>query len=240
MKLSELGSNPYIKVLVYGPSGSGKTCFAAGFPTPIEIWDFDGKANSAAFYFKNDPERLSNIEVLPFNKFPKETRIAEFEKRTHAIDKMVKEKKELPFKTLVIDSLTTLTNSIMDDYIYRSQMGIKRALAGVNCLQDYQLLDRHMTQLVSGLMSLDCNVVFIAHIGTEKDENMGTIIKQPLMPGKFAAKLPIYFEEVYVAKVNDKGEHLLQTKSDYQHTCRTQRGLAKEIKASYDAIINKA
>lgn len=235
MKLSELAQDDFIKVLVYGDSGTGKTCLAASFPYPIEIWDFDGKANSAGYFYRNDKERLENIEVKSYNRFPKETKIAEWEKRSREVELLARDGK-LPFKTLVIDSVTTFTDAILDDYMYRSQLGIKRARAGQPSMEDYGLLSRHIKQVTTGLMGLQCNVVFVGHVTTEKDENTGILRKTVMMPGKFAEKFPIYFEEVYVSKVDSKGQYLLQTQSDSYYTCRTQRGLAKEINASYEAL----
>jgi len=236
MKLSEIATNDFVKALIYGDSGSGKTVMAASFPGPIEYWDFDGKVSSAAQFYKNDKAKLDSINVTSFNKFPKETRIAEWEKKAREVD-AAKKSGTLPFKTLVLDSLTTFSNSMLDDYIHRSQRGIKRALADIPAMQDYQLLDKHLTQIISGLLALDCHVVMIGHMQVEKDESTGVILRQPLMAGKFAAKLPIYFDEVYVSKVTSSGQYVLQTQSDGTYKCRTQRGLPKEIPTSFDSII---
>jgi AAA domain len=234
--LADLSTSQTLKLLVYGDSGTGKTCFAAGFPTPIEIHDFDGKANSAAYFFKNDADRLSKIDVRQYSKLPKERRIAEWERRLVEIAQMANMNQPLPFKTLVIDSLTTLVSSILDDYIYRSQTGIKRPVVGMNSQQDYGLLDKHMQQILSALLALDANVVFVGHITTEKDELTGSLSKKPFMAGKFADKLPMYFEEVYVSKVSNDGKYILQTQSDSYHKCRTQRGLPKEIPAQFSSL----
>lgn len=236
MKLSDIAENSFVKVLVYGDSGTGKTCLAASFPGPIEYWDFDGKVSSAAQFFKSDKSKLDNINVTSFNKYSKETRIMEWEKKARELDGLKKAGK-LPFQTLVLDSLTTFSNSMLDDYIHRSQRGIKRALADIPAMQDYQLLDKHLTQIISGLLALDCNVVMVGHMQVDKDELTGAMLRQPLMAGKFAAKLPIYFDEVYVSRMANDGKYILQTQSDTTYKCRTQRGLPKEIPTSYDSII---
>ncbi len=248
MKASELIGDDYVKALIYGNSGAGKTCILGTFleDGPIEIHDFDGKVSSLVQHLRRTltadkaKEALDQITVFQYNKFPKETRIAEWQKRLAEIDQMRLKKQPLPFKTLSFDSLTTLSSSILDDYIHRSQKGIKRALADIPAMQDYQLLDKHLTQIISGTLSLDCNVIMLGHMHAEKDENTGAILRQPLMAGKFAAKLPIYFEEVYVAMVDSTGKRVLQTQVDSTYSIvRSQRSLAKQIPATLQAIRGK-
>lgn len=243
-KLSDYSTTDYLKVLVQGPSSVGKTVLACGFPTPIRYLDFDNKITSAAAFYANDKERLEKIEVIPYATMPvapdannKMGRMKQFTTDLSAIYQLHYAKKPLPFKTLVVDSLTTLVQFILDDYLKVSQTGIKRAHSEINALQDYQLLDKHMKEIITGLLSLECNVVFIGHIATEKDEISGSIQNKVLMPGKLADKLPIYFEEVWLAKVNTAGQYVLQTVSDSRTTCRTQRKLPKEVNSSYKEIM---
>jgi hypothetical protein len=236
MKLNEMASTGFFKGLVYGDSGSGKTIFAASFPGPIEYWDFDHKISSAAHYYKKDAAKLEGIDVHQFANLPREKRIPAWEVRNNLIADCVRNNKPLPFKTLVVDSLTTFTAMIMDDYIVRSQRGIKRAHPEIPAMQDYQMLDKHLSLIVPSLLSLDCNVVMLGHLKTDKDESTGAIIRQPLMAGAFAGKLPIYFEEVYVSKVSTEGKYVLQTQSDSMYKCRTQRNLPKEIATAFESV----
>ena len=237
MKLNELQTEDNVKLLLLGESGMGKTVLACGFPTPIKIYDFDNKVSSAAKFYSNDAARLSSIEVEQYAGLPVKDRMNKFLADVKSIENLQHSGKPLPFKTLVVDSLTTLTNAILEDYKKVSQLGIKRALADVNAMQDYQLLQIHLTQLITGLLSLKCNVIFIGHTQLEKDEATGAMKNNILMPGQLAFKLPIYFEEVYLAKINAKGERVLQTQSDSKTSLRSQRKLAPEIPATYAAIM---
>lgn len=239
MKLDQLQSEDYVKLLLLGESGAGKTVLASSFPTPIKYFDFDMKVSSAAKYHSADKERLSQIDVEQYSNLPLPQRMATFLKSVKEIEKLQHEGKPLPFKTLVVDSLTTLTNAILEDYKKVSQLGIKRALADVNAMQDYQLLQIHLTQLITGLLSLKANIVIIGHTQLEKDETTGAMKNSILMPGQLAYKLPIYFEEVYLLKVNAKGERVLQTQSDSKTSLRSQRKLAIEVPALYSAIVGK-
>lgn len=237
MLLSEMTTSNDVKLLLYGPSSTGKTITACSFPGPIKYFDFDHKISSAAQFYKAEPERLKQIDVVQFAPMNQQERMKAFMAELHKIQTIQHSKKPLPFKTLVLDSLTTFTSYLLDDYIHVSQRGMKRPEGGVNCMQDYQLLQKHMTQILTGLLSLDCNVVFIAHSQLEKDETTGSISNAVLMPGQLAAKLPIYFEEVYFAKLDPQGKHILQTQSDSRTVCRTQRKLPKEIPARYESIV---
>jgi hypothetical protein len=238
MLLSEMTTSNDVKLLLYGPSSTGKTCTACSFPLPIKYFDFDNKVSSAVQYYKtSDPERLKQIDVVQFAPMNQVDRMKAFTAELHKIQSLQHAKKPLPFKTLVLDSLTTFTSYLLDDYIHVSQKGMKRPEGGVNCMQDYQLLQKHMTQILTGLLSLDCNVIFIAHSQLEKDETTGSITNAVLMPGQLAAKLPIYFEEVYFTKVGPDGKYLLQTQGDSRTVCRTQRKLPKEIPAKYESIV---
>lgn len=239
MKASELIANNYFKGLIYGDSGVGKTVLAASFPGPIEYWDFDHKLSSAVGHFTRTQQTglLDNIDVHQFGALTRECRIPAWEVRSKAIDDCVREKKALPFKTLVLDSLTTFTHYMLEDYIYRSQRGLKRSPIDIPCMQDYMLLDKHLTRIITGILSLDCNVVMLGHLGVEKDESSGAILRQPLMTGKFATKLPIFFEEVYVARMDAQGNRVLQTTPEGGFIARSQRGYPKQIPMNIKELI---
>lgn len=239
MLANEMLDSNFYKGLWYGPSGTTKTCTAASMPGPIEYWDFDGKFTSAVHWLKQrDPEKLREIDVYQFNKLPVIERIPAWEKRSRMIDQLIKEGKDLPFHTLVLDSLTTFSHYILEDYLFRSQKAIKRAFPDIPSQQDYGLLDKHLTRIISGLLSLDCHVVMIGHSLVEKDETTGAIERKPLMAGKFADKVSIYFEEVYACK-NVGGKRLWHTTPEGGYIARTQRGLPKETTMDIQEIFPK-
>ena len=240
MKASELTGTEFFKGLIYGNSGDGKTCLAAQFPGPMEVWDFDGKFNSAVHYLRTigKAEHLDQIDLYQFAQLPLKERIPAWEVRLKLIDDCVAQRKPLPFKTLVLDSITTLSHHLLEDYIYRSQLGIKRALPGINALQDYQLYDKHMTRVLVGILSLSCNIVVLGHLDSDKDESTGVITKKPLAAGQqLSKKLPVWFEEVYVSMVKPDGKRMLMTKPQGGYIARTQRGLAPEVTMDIKEIL---
>jgi len=239
MKASELQDKLFFKALIYGDAGVGKTCLAAQMPGPIEYWDFDHKIGSAIQYLKKtgNQAKLDEIDVYQFGHLKVKERIPEFEKRTKIIDDAISKKQPFAFKTLVIDSITTLSNYIMEDYIYRSQLGIKRPIEGINSMQDYQLYEKHMMRLLLGLLGQDINLVVLGHINIDKDETTGALVKKPLVKGQaISPMLPMWFEEVYAAYTKPDGSRVLQTGPGNNYATRTQRGFPKEIPMTIEAL----
>lgn len=235
--MSDLKTEGALKILVYGASGAGKTVFAAGMPYPILYLDFDQKADSAALFYKNDKERLENIDVRQLGETMQSgSPIEQLEKIIR--DELIPQQKtgEMKYKTLVVDSLTTFSSAVLN-HIIATNPGVKRVSSrqGVQpTISDYGILRREFQKLIPGLLSLPCNVVMLGHIATEKDEITGQVFRGPHMDGSFARDLPIYFKESYFASVNDKREYILQTQSNSTHTCRSQiPGLPNPVKSSY-------
>ena len=233
MKASEMPLQAQLfKACIYGDAGIGKSCFAAQMPGPIEYWDFDNKFDSAAFYLKRigKTQQLENIDLHAFGKLPLKEKIPAWLKRTELIDSLVLKKQPLPFKTLVIDSITSLGHHLMEDYMFRSRLGIRRPESGLNGLQDYQFYEKDMTRMLVGLLALDINLVCLGHIETDKDENTGAMTRRVLCKGKsLGPTLPMWFSEVYVALSKPDGTRYFLTQPINGYVARSQRGLEKEV-----------
>lgn len=246
MKLSELQTSSYVKSLVLGNSGAGKTIAAITFPGRKFIADFDNKISSAANFYAGNKE-LENVEVKQYGKMPikgdqatgRKSRMQSFLADIQELFDLQNKKQKLPYDTIVIDTLTTLVDSIMEDYRYVSQLGIKRPNADQNSQQDYGLLAVHLKQIITGILALDCHVLFTGHTQLMKDDQSGIITNEILMPGQMSSKLGIYFEEVYFAKMNSSGQYVWQTRGDNKtNFCRTQRkNIPAEIPANFSEII---
>lgn len=247
MKLSELEAGPdFVKVLLLGSSGVGKTVNSMTFPKPIWVADFDNKISSAVKFYAGNKEVLDNINVQQYGKMPivgdtkagRKPRMRAFLDDIQGFYNLQNTKQPIPYKTIIIDTITTMTDSILEDYRYVSQTGVKRPNVDQNSQSDYGLLGTHFKQIITGILSLDVNIVIIGHTQLMKDESSGNITNEILMPGQQASKLGIYFEEVYFAKLDQTGKNVWQIKPDPRTSfCRTQRKLPNEIPANYAEIV---
>jgi hypothetical protein len=248
IKLSDLQTGPdFVKLLLIGASGAGKTVSTASFPGKKLILDFDNKVSSISQFYKGNP-LLAEIEVKQYGKMTIKPNVAGVKPRMQqflddmgVFFKMHDAKQKLPFDTIIVDTITTLVDSIMEDYRYVSQLGVKRPNQDQNSQSDYGLLATHFKQIIGRLLALDANVVFVGHSKLETDESTGIRSNEILMPGQMASKLGIYFEEVYFAKLNAKNERVWQTVADSKTVfCRTQRrNMPSEIPANYAEIVKE-
>ena len=242
MKLSEMKPSENINCLVVGPPGTGKTCFAAGFPYPMLVLDFDNKIDSAAAWYANDKARLDGIEVRALGKrLDGSDPIDEFLKVVAELAAQQKEGK-MKYKTLVIDSATTFSNAVLQ-HIVKTNPGIKRIASSQGQqagMQDFGILKREFARLIPGLVGLPMNVVMTAHVKVDRNELTGEIIRSPIMDGSFAQELPIYFKEVYRTYAKD-GKIMAQTKSDaYYDFCRSQiPKLPNPIELRYENLVKQ-
>lgn len=244
-KLSEIKTEGNMKLLCMGDAGVGKTIFGTSFPGKTRVLDFDNKIDSAALFWKvKDAARLENIDVTQFQTSlaggistnPIAALLKIFQ--TEFIPQQKTGKME--FDNLLVDSITTFSSASLR-YIVESNPGIKRNMTAQGAqpgLQDYGILKREFARIINGLLSLPCNVIFLAHIATEKDEATGQISRHTMMDGSFAKELPIYFKEVWRLYVKD-GKRWAQTQSDHMYNCRSQiTGLPSplDITDGYEAL----
>lgn len=238
MKLSEVRTEGNLKILVMSEPGVGKTVFAAGFPYPMLYLDFDNKVDSAALFYKNDPERLAGIDVRVLKPTLEKGPIDQLEEIIAKELIPGQHKGEMPWKTIVLDSITTFSAAVLQ-HIVKTNPGIKRVPSKQGaqpCMQDYGILKREFQKLIPGLLSLPCNVIMLAHLTTEKDEATGEILRHTSMDGSFAKELPIYFKEVWRAYV-EKDKRFAQTQSDGKYNCRSQiPGLPNPVELKYTEL----
>lgn len=224
-KLSDIRTLNQMKILVQGDSGIGKTCLAATFPGPILYLDFDNKVDSAAEYLRSKGmnAELENINVHQFSAGLGLSPIEQFTKVIN--EELIPQQRagEMKFKTLVLDSITTFSSATLA-HIVKSNPMIKRNETKQGPqpgLHDYGILRREFQRLITGLLTLPCNIIMLAHIAIEKDEATGQIFRHAMMDGSFARELPIHFKEVWRMYVKD-GKRIVQTQSDNMFNCRSQ------------------
>jgi hypothetical protein len=179
----------WLKVMCVGESGTGKSIFASTFPTPGFLFDFGKEVISY---------RGKDFDYEQYDLTAKGW--ANFEKTYTEVKKKVDEKK---YCTVVIDNLSAMTDTCMEKAM---QLDPKRSATGGPLWQvHYAMVKNLMEGRLRQMLNLNCNLVFIAHLDTIKDEEGAVIGVEPAMTGKLSADVPAYFDEVYYCTVRREG-----------------------------------
>ncbi len=238
-KLSALPEGGFRTVLVYGDSGAGKTVFATGFPGPVFVADFDGKVSSAASFYRGTPQ----LDLIEYETYSSHGAWITFVKKINELSKVPPG--DFPFKTIIVDSITTFAASLMDEVMKQNPgSGRSKMLdTSVPNLKDYQIAISHCKDIIKKILSFRdrCNVVMTAHVQRDKDETTGEILFQPLIWGKDLPNwLPMVFEEVfraYAETKDNKSMHWAQTRAEKKYIARTQiQKLPSPMKLSYEEL----
>lgn len=219
----------HYKVMVVGEPGTGKSVFAATFPKPAFLFDFDDTRLSYAGL---------DVEYETYEKSWKGW--VEFEKDLVRIKKEVADK----FKTVIVDSTSTMTDTAMERAM---QLDPKRnAVDGPLWNVHYQMVKNLIEGRLRQIVNLKANVVVISHLELKTDGDTGAIISaEPLLTGTLSSKIPGYFDEVYHATTRRKdGEtkYFLQTVPIGLYKARSrlsgkQRRLPDFIENDYETVM---
>ena len=183
--------------LFKGEPGLRKSSAALSFPKPQYWFDFDGKMEALGL-----PLRQWKID-------PKEIKFDTYSKWDPALQKLKQFELNCPYKTLVVDSITSCADSINRQtlMIKQGKDGGGKTIAGipVNSIEDFNAEESALKELVARLKDINkfhkVNVILIAHIiqkevkSADGKTHMSRII---VTAGKgIAQKIPAYCTEVY-------------------------------------------
>lgn len=194
-KTSELAETPYPAILLVGDGGSHKTFFSGTCPRPY-IFDFD----SGTAILRDNPE----AEFDRFKDFPKGSKMINpakgyyergkawpaFLKKINEIGEQM-EKGTSPFQTISLDSLTTLSDICMN-YVLVSD-----GHTGSPQIQHWGSQIQLLQAVMDQFSSWEVIKIVTAHIQRNTNEVNQQIEMLPLVTGKLAGKVGIYFDEVY-------------------------------------------
>jgi len=186
-------------ILMTGESGTGKTFSLKNAPFPVHIDSFDPTGTKSVRDYIEKGFIIPDIrfeEEDPFNPSAFELWTKEFEARR--VGKYFNS-----VGTYVLDSATTWTSAIMN-YVQG-----KRKAAGTVPLweKDYHPQKVLIETWLQKCMNLPCHFILTAHLEPQKDTKGAIVSRRFLMTGKSAIKIPLLFDEIWVAdkKETSKG-----------------------------------
>lgn len=228
------------QILIYGPSGTGKTIFGASWAASGNVLLID--SDNGVLSVRTAPENIlpgefkSRIFPLRVEEFPNGAKTPQGYLTVHkAIEEIAAtgEYDGTQISTIVLDSLTTLSEMILAQTV--------RVNGRVEpILKDWgQQMDK-LVKLINRARSIqDVNFIAIAHEQYTKDEISGRIWCLPLITGKLAAKISLYFDEVYHTMVQQKGdkhEYLMNTKATGLITAKSRFNLPSPAPTGYAVL----
>lgn len=236
-------------IMMVGTPGTRKSTQALSYPGPQYWLSYDWKMNSLIL-----PMRAWGID-------PKTIHYDDFNDWNNGrskLEQLIAPSNSLtvqpcPYKTIVVDSVTTLANSALRQTL-QLKYGVKRAsgaaagklIAGiaVNEIEDYNAEAAALLELVALCKQIkkihNVNVILIAHLIQAEYKstttNQSNIVRTIVTAGKrVAPQIPAYAEEVYhffLKKSFDAdagGAYAMLTSSTSDDFARTQLPLEKEI-----------
>lgn len=215
----------YLKVFVMGDFGTGKSVFASTFPTPGFVFNLDKKIS---IY------RDKDFDYVEYDLSP--AGWVQYENDHREIMKIARTGK---YETIILDSTTSMGDLAMERAL---SLDPKRsATDGPVWNVHYQMVRNLMEPKFRQLISLDCNVVVIAHLQLKTDEDGVVISADPMLTGQLAVKVPGYFEECYRATTQGAAasggsQYVLQTITKGIYKARS--GLSAEYRILPDYIPN--
>lgn len=223
-----------------GEWGTRKSTSAVSFPGPQYWFSYDKKMRSLILPMKNFGIKMNSITYDDYTDWSK-------------ADKKLRELKvDCPYKTIVVDSITSLGDSIMDQTKRFKAGGTRKsgAAAGksvggieVNELEDYNAESSAIGDMISMLKDIHgfhkVNVILIAHVIQVEYRSVAgeTHFSRSIVTAakKMAAKIPAYCDEVYHFNIDrgmeagGEGSYALLTTHTGDDYARTGLPLPKKI-----------
>lgn len=182
--------------LFKGEPGTRKSSAALSFPKPIYFFDFDGKIEALG-----RPMQAWGID-------PKEVHYDTYKDWNSAEQKLRAFQTKCPYKTIVLDSITSCADAINRQTLkIKSGGGAGKTIAGipVNSIEDFNAEDSALKELVAALKEIKAyhkiNIILIAHViqKEQKSADGKTHMSRTIVTaGKgIAQKIPAYCSEIY-------------------------------------------
>lgn len=202
MKLSDYQVGKFVKAAIAGQPGRGKTTAGLSFPSPMLIFDFDGKLDGPILFAKKMGIDLSKIEVETPVNWQQVVRI------------LNQEESNPRFKSYGFDTLTSLADMLLSN-IQDVKLGEKggqvKRIGGVQVpgLEEFNAESAGIMDLLLFMKNVKAHVWLSAHVIETKATTTGDdgksriVVNRSLLTGgkKVAAKIPAYFPENYSLQI---------------------------------------
>lgn len=221
MKLSDYQVGQYIKALIAGQPGRAKTTAGLTFPTPMLIFDFEDKLSGPVLWAKQHGIDLSKIEVLT----PRD-----WHNNWDELCKLFQQFRRDPdkFKSFGTDSLTSLADYLLgytSDKKVADGKGVTK-IGGVTVagIDEFNAESSGIMDYLLFMREVRAHVWLTAHYMETKTTSIGdankVIVSRSLITGakKTAAKIPVYFKEVYSFNI----EQSIKVGGPVKYVCHTQ------------------
>lgn len=236
--------------LFKGEPGTRKSTASLGWPKPIYYFSFDGKMNALKL-----PMKFWNIDL-------KSVSFDDYVDWTTARSKLEQFSLTCPYKTVVIDSITSCADYMLRQTI-KQKAGKTRASGGaagksvggiaVNELEDYNAEAAGLTELIALTKDIQkyhkIDIILIAHVvrtDYKTPDGKMNISRVLVTAGKKpAAKIPAYCDEAYhfgfepSAIVGEVGDLIVETVNNGEDYARTTLTLPTTIKLKNDNLYEK-
>jgi hypothetical protein len=206
-----------IKLVLYGASGTGKTRMGATAPNPVFISAEKGLLS------------LAHLDI-PYLEV----------KTLKSLDEAYNYVVKSEFETIVIDSLSEVTQNILDQT--KKTMISESSSGKIDARQAYGKIAESVGNMIRNFRDIDGkNVVFIAKERKVEDESSGVITFEAYLPGRVLPfDLPYLVDEVLCLQIDRKGERFLQTQPDRKRVCKDRSDQLSEFeRPDLTKIFNK-
>lgn len=192
-----------LKALVYGPPGSGKTFSLKTLPdSHLPAFLFDCDRGSKALQGEFEKGQLRGMVPDVHDKKGKPIMYEQVAKRLDTLAKS-----DGP-KTIVIDTLSRLYDSILESVLHTNNKGVNDPPSQ----PDYGIALRLTKRFVELLVASPFNIIVFAHERVYETEHGGITKGGPGLSGQLATLVPGYFDLVLHASVDRKGQHWWETR----------------------------
>lgn len=210
-------------IILIGGLGTGKTTCWTTAPKPIWAHSFDPGGFDSIRHLVDGKTIIADTQFEGDNP----ERPTKFEQWNTIYHQMKLDGVFNQIATYVLDSATTWGDIIMN-YVLKTS---NRPGTFPN-QNDWPQQMVRLYNCVLSMLSLPCNIIFVAHPVIEKDDVTGRTYTTPMITGKLREKVPLLFSEIYYAVTSQTAagiEYKILTQPDGLYNARTRLGAGGKL-----------